>query len=459
MGKGTKASKVKDILKSYFPEKISDPFHRAPLKSAGAILMMLICSVTLVVWVVQGSESLRSIITVLAKTFAFLAISFLSINFLTSTRWSFLENLFGGLDRQYKVHKVVGRLTLFFIIFHIAFLTIRAFPAGSYILTLYVPGLNFPNTLGIISLMVLLVLLSLTLHMRISYSVWLKTHRLMVLPLIFAIWHALDAGSDIQGYPVLRYWVLLIGGLGVLAYAYTLVLYRHFGPKRLMTVVKVNRFPDLTEIHLRSGDRSLSFHPGQFVFVRFPRAGSSHEMWPFSISNHPHEDTIRLSIKKQGDFTSEQVPLVREGDEAVIMGPYGKFGERYLDHKRDMIWIAGGIGITPFLSMARNESENPIGRQVDLIWAYRYTEEALYYDELIREVNKSRELRFHPWVSSKQGRLDSEKISELLGGREKVLGKVIFLCGPLPLMEDLSRQFVKMGVRMKDIVFEDFNLL
>ncbi len=459
MDEGTKASKVKDSLKSYIPAEIFDPFLRAPLKSGGTALIMVICSITLLVWIAQGSESLRSIITILAKTFAFLAISFLSLNFLTSARWAVLESLFGGLDRQYKVHKMVGKLTLFFIVFHITFLTIRAFPSWSGVFSLYVPGLHIPSTLGIVSVVALFVLLALTLHIKIPYNVWLMTHRLMVFPLIFAIWHALDAGSDIRSYPILMTWILIIGGLGILAYGYTLILYRHFGPKYRVEVVKVNRFPYLTEIHLRCEDRDLPFHPGQFVFVMFPFSVSRHEMWPFSISNHPREDTIRLSIKKRGDFTGGRVPLVKEGDHAVLIGPYGKFGERYLSHKRNMIWIAGGIGITPFLSMARNEAENPIGRQVDLIWAYRNSEEGLYYDELIREEMKSKELKFHPWVSSELGRLDSEKVSVLLGGKENVLGKVIFLCGPLPMMENLSRQFVEMGVRINDIVFEDFNLL
>ncbi len=124
-----------------------------------------------------------------------------------------------------------------------------------------------------------------------------------------------------------------------------------------------------------------------------------------------------------------------------------------------MIWIAGGIGITPFLSMARNEAENPIGREVDLIWAYRDPEEALYHNELTAEAKKSIELKYHPWVSSERGRLTAEKVEDLIGERQRLLGRVIFLCGPLPMMEDLSRGFIRMGVPVRNIVFEDFKLL
>lgn len=444
---------------SYLPLDIFDTLLRSHLRSAGTVVILVLCASTLVVWVLQGSESLRSLPSLAAKTFAFLAISFLSFNFLTSARFSSLENLFGGLDRQYKVHKMMGKLTLIFVVLHLAFLTINTIPSWFSVLSLYLPGLSLPNTLGIVSLFFLFVLLALTLQARISYSAWLTSHRLMIFPLLFAVVHAMIGGSDIGRYPILRDWVLLVGIVGIMAYLYTLVLYRYLGPKTRMKVVRVNRHRDLTEVHLEAESKDLVFHPGQFVFVRFPRFNNAWEMWPFSISNHPNEKTVRLSIKRLGDFTEGKVPSLKEGDAAVLMGPYGKYGERYLDHKRDMVWIAGGIGITPFLSMARNEAEKPIGREVDLIWAYRDPEEAVYHNELTAEANKSRGLKYHPWLSSEKGRLTAEKVEDLIGGRERLLGRVIFLCGPLPMMEDLSRGLIKMGVRVRNIVFEDFKLL
>jgi len=64
------------------------------------------------------------------------------------------------------------------------------------------------------------------------------------------------------------------------------------------------------------------------------------------------------------------------------MGPYGRFGERYLKHDQDMVWIAGGIGITPFLSLAKHESLFPMGRNINLIWAVDNKEDAFHGHEI-----------------------------------------------------------------------------
>lgn len=453
---GRRTARLGGAVRRYLPWELGDPLLRRYLLSRGVAVVLAVAAVTLVVWVAQGSVSLRGALTVLAKTSAFLAISLLALSFVMSTRLSFLEDLFGGLDRQYKAHTVIGKVTLLAVLLHVLFLAVDAAPAWGRVLELLVPGLSFPVTWGILSLITMFVLLALTVQFRPPYGVWKQTHRLMVVPLLLALWHALVAGSDVQAFPALRYWVIAVGAVGTAAYLYSLALYRYLGPRHDATVVGVRRFPDLTEIEVRPR-APVRFHPGQFMFLRFPRYEGVPEMWPFSISSWPREAPLRFSVKKLGDFTGRYVPRIEEGEEVVLMGPYGKFGERFAAEERDMLWVAGGVGITPFLSMARHEAERPRGRRADLVWTYRRPEEGVYDEEL--SALESGRFRFISWVSSERGRFDGERIAAMVGGRDELVRRVVFLCGPVPMMRSLAEQFEALGVARRDILFEDFDLL
>jgi len=443
-------------VRRYLPWELGDPLLRGYFTSRGVLLMVTVALLTLVVWAAQGSSSLNNALTFLAKVNAFLAISLLSLTFVMSTRLSVLEDLFGGLDRQYQAHTVIGKITLFAVLLHVAFLAIGAAPAWGVVLTYVVPGLDVPVTWGILSLAALFALLALTVQFRPPYGLWKQTHRLMIVPLLLALWHALVAGSDTQAFPALRYWLVAIGAVGVIAFLYSFALYRYIGPRHPGTVAGVRRFPDLTEIVVRP-QRPVRFHPGQFMFLRFPRCPGVPEMWPFSISGWTADGDLRFSIKKLGDFTARGAPRIEEGDEVVLMGPYGKFGERYAAEGRDMVWVAGGAGITPFLSMARHEAERAGDRRVDLIWTYRRPSEGVYNDEL--SALESERFRYLPWVSSERGHIDAKWIAEAVGGADELARRTIMMCGPVPMMRDLTEQFVALGVRRRDIVFEDFDLL
>ncbi|MFP4170233.1 MAG: ferric reductase-like transmembrane domain-containing protein [Methanomassiliicoccales archaeon] len=441
---------------SFLPAELFDPIERHQITSLGTGVLVLICLSVIVLWVGQQPVSLGALSTSMAKVGGFLAITLLSLNFVLATRWSLLERAFGGLDRLYKVHKVVGKLVILFIILHLASLIVKSSPDWGMVAGYLIPGLDAPATLGILSLAGLALLIALTLKVRLPYHVWHNTHRFMLFPLLLAMIHALWAGSDIAIHPPLAILVIALGSIASLSYLYTLALYPYLGPRHRARVVRAETLDGMTEIEFQV--EGLRFHPGQFIFVRFPRLWEVRERFPFSISNAPGEETVRISAKKAGDFTTEYLPLVREGDEAVIHGPYGRFGERFLLLSRDMVWIAGGIGITPFLSMARYETLHPTGRNIDLIWSFREMEGAFHHEELMEESARNEDLHYTPWITGERGRLSVSDLEELLGGREELMGRFFFLCGPAAMMSSLCEQLMGAGVRPRNIVFEDFDL-
>jgi predicted ferric reductase len=141
------------------------------------------------------------------------------------------------------------------------------------------------------------------------------------------------------------------------------------------------------------------------------------------------------------------------------MGPYGRFGERYLKHDHDMIWIAGGIGITPFLSIAKHESLYPTNRKIILIWITKNISDAFHDKELHAESKKNRNFQYHHWFSEKKGRISIDDIISILKDKNELKRRLIFICGPPGMTYTLCKGFKKMGISYNNIIFEDFNML
>ena len=445
-------------LSGFFPLELVDRMKCQQIFSLGTFIMIALLISPLIVWLSYNPNSIKDPIIALAKFNAFMAISALSINFFLSTRLKIFDNLFNGLDRMYRVHKVIGRLSLFFILLHPIFLMISNYQNMNIVLTYIFPIGPFKIAIGVISVYIFLILLSLTVALKIPYHWWHNSHKIMGLVLLFAGLHAIFSGSDISSYPALRFWIIIVWSLGIVSWIYMLVFYKIIGPKFYVTLKKVDHFDDVTELIFKKPKR-FEYQPGQYLFIRFPRFEGYKELFPFSISSDPSQKNLRISVKRTGDFTSNKIPELKPGDKAIIMGPYGKFGENCLNHNKDMLWIAGGIGITPFLSLAKHESKHQSGRNIILIWAIKDKTSAFHDKELAIEARENNNLNYIPWFSNKKGRLTCNEVEKILNNRMNLKNIKILMCGPPPMVYSLSRDFHKSGVKYNDIIFEDFNML
>ena len=453
-----KAHIVKPPLLGYLPTEFFDGIKRSQMMTPGALIFWFLAISPIIIWLSHDPESVRDPWVAGAKTCAFLAISTLSINYILAVRWSVLENLFGGLDRMYRVHKAMGRSSLIFMILHPVFLGISKIPDWETILTYVIPIGPWEVSAGVIALYIFVILITLTVAVRISYHLWHISHKFLGIVLVLALLHAIFAGSDMGSFPILRFYVIFLSVAGLISWIFMLVFYKLVGPKYGSRVVKVLHLPDITELYMEKPE-GFDYQPGQYVFLRFPRFEGYKELFPFSLSNDPSQGHLRVSIRRSGDYTSEKIPQVKKGDRVIIMGPYGKFGERYLKHDKDMVWIAGGIGITPFLSLAKHESIYPTGRKIKLIWVFRNPKDPVHDSELFAEGRKNPNFDYVHWISSQKGRIDVDAISDLVGGEEELRRRIILMCGPPKMMRSISKQLHKKGIPYRHILFEDFNML
>jgi predicted ferric reductase len=326
------------------------------------------------------------------------------------------------------------------------------------VLTYVLPIGPFEIAIGVMSVYIFLILLSLTVAINLPYHWWHNSHKILGIVLLLAGFHAIFSGSDIGSFPALRFWVIFLWSLGLVSWLYMLLFYKLLGPKFKVKIEKVDHFEDVTELTFKK-PKGFVYQPGQYLFIRFPRFEGYKELFPFSISSDPFQQNMRISIKKSGDFTSKKIPRIKIGDKAVIMGPYGTFGENCLKHEKDMLWIAGGIGITPFLSLAKHESNYPSGRKIILIWATKDKCTAFHDKELAAESKKNKDFEYIAWFSNKMGRLNINEIEKIVMNKMQLKNIKILMCGPPPMIYNLSRGFHKMGVIYHNIVFEDFNML
>jgi predicted ferric reductase len=279
---------------------------------------------------------------------------------------------------------------------------------------------------------------------KLPYHKWINIHKLMGLFYAMAVVHGAMVHSLIKELPLTRAYVFGMAIIGIGAWVYRTFLYGIFNMKLEYEITAVNNIgSQIAEIYLQPKGKVLHFNAGQFAFFTFPRI-SKKEQHPFTISSHPLNDTLRVTIKDLGDYTSKVANLTK-GDIAKIEGPFGLFSSKYAKEK-EQIWIAGGIGITPFLSLSKDIYMN----KIKLFWCVKNKDEAVYANELAENSNIPN-FEFIVGPSDDNGFLTADKleISELKD-------KAYLICGPEALKQNIIKQLTAKGVKRDSIYDEEF---
>jgi predicted ferric reductase len=286
-----------------------------------------------------------------------------------------------------------------------------------------------------------------------TYEGWKNLKRYIGIFFILAFFHSLTIGNPLHAFIAIN-WVQLFFIFGAVSYLYT-ELFGRFFKKYVPYTVQAVRHPNAstTEVTMRAKQQPIKRQrAGQFLFVRFPSDKVLNESHPFTISSAPQEDVLRLTIKASGDFTRELFARLKEGVDAVIEGAYGMFD--YKTGRPKQIWIAGGIGLTPFLSFIRDLDDNLL-HDVDFYYTVRHVEEALFVDEIQAAAERNSCFKAHIRYSATQGSLTMEDIIKNTNG--SLSDYDVYLCGPLPMIQAFEKKLFALGVPENNIHYEEFN--
>lgn len=376
-------------------------------------------------------------------------ISFLLMTFsvVLATRLEIFEEMFGGLDRMYQVHRVAGTFTAVLALVHF-FSIPKELPAGVD------PILNstFPSAqIGMASMVLLVIGLFVALNRKISYSRWRNPHKVMALVYILVIGHFMNApGVFYERFSASGILLIVAALIGTVALVYTM-----FGMNKRTamryTIEAVNSLERATEVVLKPVGDMLKFKPGQFAFVEI-QAKDWSEPHPFTISSAPNEDCLRFTMKVLGDWTRKVREELKPGGEVIVRGPYGRFDASKTECKKQ-VWIAGGIGLTPFLSKLR-AMEDDDDREIHFAYAARNKEEAIFLGELEAIAAARDNIALYPLFS------DEGDFARIDVAKTKLPGELTdyeyFICGPKPMVEGLMKDLKTDGVKRKVIHVEAF---
>ena len=416
------------------------------LKPSGLILVTAALGTPLVWW--PGLAQGRDVVALGSQYLGIWALIAMAISQVIATRVRLVEILFGGLDRSYILHKWLGIGAMAAILLHD---TIDAEMRGLGRETALV---ETAESFGEVSLYGLLILVVITVATFIPYHLWRWTHRLMGLFFAMGAFHYLFILKPFANGDPLGLYVSAFCLAGVLAFAYRL-LPSGVRPARDYRVEEVTPTGRALAVTMAPEGKPLSYRAGQFAFATFEGAGMTSEPHPFTISSAPDDGTgrIRMSIAVLGDFTYRLKGVLKPGMPVRIEGPFGRFAR---PAKADPeIWIAAGIGITPFLAWAQALPES--GAPVTLIYCVRDESEAAHLDEL-RALAKARPgLRLVLHSSRDKGRLTPEAVAAA-AGTDRLDKAAVAFCGPAAMRKSLSEGLRRMGLPQSRFHYEEFEI-
>lgn len=416
---------------------------------------------------IHGLHSDETFFTEVGRCFGMFGFMILMLQVVLAGRFKSLTKYF-GLDIVLRFHRNMAILALVFLLVHPLFL---ALGDRSWAM-LSIHNLPWNIWLGKFCLVLLLVIVLVSkfqLKWKIKFEKWRWGHNLAAPALLIGIFiHSFVTGDDLDFLPTQTWWfIILLGALALFVY------HRMIRPsmlwRRPYQVADIKSETDnvwTVKMTPPVGEKTNEFLPGQFHFLTFKSSGGvPPEEHHFTISSSPaNRHYVTSTIKALGDFTS-QIGSLRPGDRVRIQAPFGRFSYPLYPEEKELVFLTGGIGITPLMSMLRHMRDTERTIPVTLFYANRAEEDIVFKEELdALEADEHFRLKVvhilsHPaegW-NGESGHLSKDMIQRHLDSPQGERG--YYLCGPKALVKAAEEILRDMGVSDRRLHTEIFSFL
>jgi predicted ferric reductase len=387
----------------------------------------------------------------------------LSLQFFLTAKFAGIGKPF-GTDTILQFHRHAGILVSLFLFGHIAVL----FWTEPQYWEFLDPRVNALRaiflTLATLMLILLIVLSVWRKRIKLKYEWWRLTHGLMSLAVLgIGLAHAWQVEHYVSGWAK-RGWLVLIVGIAGGSY-----LYARFGrawwarrkPYRVSEVRKL--LPDVVAVTFSpQGHRGFNFRGGQYAWISLDKNPLALQQNPYSLSSSSHQAPghVEFTAKHEGEF-SERMLNLEQGAVGYLEGPYGEF---CLDQDtRGAVFIVGGIGVTPSMSILRSLRDQGDKRPLFMFYGNTSQQEIVFREEL-EEVKGQLNLKVIHVLSEAEegwdgetGYIEREVLEKYLTDRE--LRYDFFVCGPVPMMDSVERDLLAMGVPLTNLRAERFDIV
>ncbi|MFH7320210.1 ferric reductase-like transmembrane domain-containing protein [Desulfurivibrio sp. D14AmB] len=369
-----------------------------------------------------------------------------------------------GIDVVYHFHRQISLIAFVFLALHVGLLLLASPELLLLLHPTAAPAWMVTGVIGFLAFVVVIVTSLFRLKLGLSYEAWRALHGyLSVAAVVLGVVHIM--GVDYYtGSSIKRGLWMLMGAAWLLALLHVRVVNPFLLLKRPYTVEEV--VPEQGRswtLRLRPlGHAGIDFQAGQFAWLTLGKTPFTIREHPFSFASSAMESGgVSLTIKELGDFTAK-IGSTAVGTRAYLDGPYGSFT---IDgHSAPgFCFIAGGVGITPIMSILRTMADRHDRRPVLLLYGSKRWEDVTFRDEL-EDLKQRLRLELVHVLEEPPSQWTGERgliTAELMGRHlpENRMDLEYFICGPGPMQQGMRRAVARLGLPAHKINSESFNFV